>query len=287
MTIARMLLGRQFYDLQPSQRLKYRPGPPLRQRLDRRHADAFRGAAGAHGARVLGLVDAVHARALRLARHRRHRRVDRGIFLVFRREFAGSRRAAGAGRRAAGGRPGATHDAPAGAAMAHRGARRLHDWTVFTAHYPVFSSAGSSSSSARAATAAYQSRIDLKPPLLVGFFLAGLVIHGGLQGWWIIAGAREPVADAALSRLDAADGVQRQRADHLPGDARAEPRRPAEDRGRRRRRHRRRTDSDRQRAEPGRPGILGRFFDGAIRPAGLLLGAVPPTIVVIAAFQLC
>ncbi|MEX2045005.1 MAG: putative Na+/H+ antiporter, partial [Opitutus sp.] len=35
-------------------------------------------------------------------------------------------------------------------------------------------------------------KFDLKPPLLVGFFLAGLVIHGGLQGWWI-----EPV----LSRL--------------------------------------------------------------------------------------
>jgi hypothetical protein len=31
----------------------------------------------------------------------------------------------------------------------------------------------------------YQNRIDLKPPLLVGFFLAGLVVHGGLQGWWI------------------------------------------------------------------------------------------------------
>jgi hypothetical protein len=28
-------------------------------------------------------------------------------------------------------------------------------------------------------------RIELKAPLLVGFFLAGLVIHGGLQGWWI------------------------------------------------------------------------------------------------------
>lgn len=27
--------------------------------------------------------------------------------------------------------------------------------------------------------------MDLKPPLLVGFFLAGLVTHGGLQGWWI------------------------------------------------------------------------------------------------------
>jgi predicted cation transporter len=25
----------------------------------------------------------------------------------------------------------------------------------------------------------------MKTPLLVGFFLAGLVIHGGLQGWWI------------------------------------------------------------------------------------------------------
>ena len=35
------------------------------------------------------------------------------------------------------------------------------------------------------ATAAYQTEIDLKTPLLVGFFLAGLVIHGGLQAWWI------------------------------------------------------------------------------------------------------
>ena len=35
------------------------------------------------------------------------------------------------------------------------------------------------------ATSMYQSAIALKSPLLVGFFLAGLVIHGGLQGWWI------------------------------------------------------------------------------------------------------
>ena len=26
---------------------------------------------------------------------------------------------------------------------------------------------------------------SITSPLLVGFFLAGLVIHGGLQGWWI------------------------------------------------------------------------------------------------------
>ena len=31
----------------------------------------------------------------------------------------------------------------------------------------------------------YQNRISLIPAMLVGFFLAGLVIHGGLQGWWI------------------------------------------------------------------------------------------------------
>ncbi len=44
------------------------------------------------------------------------------------------------------------------------------------------------------ATAPHQSPIDLRAPLLVGFFLAGLVIHGAGQAWWI-----EPV----LSRLEA------------------------------------------------------------------------------------
>lgn len=31
----------------------------------------------------------------------------------------------------------------------------------------------------------YQSNFSVRPPMLVGFFLAGLVIHGGLQQWWI------------------------------------------------------------------------------------------------------
>jgi hypothetical protein len=35
------------------------------------------------------------------------------------------------------------------------------------------------------ATAHYQKKLDLRPPLLVCFFLAGLVVHGGLQAWWI------------------------------------------------------------------------------------------------------
>lgn len=35
------------------------------------------------------------------------------------------------------------------------------------------------------ATKHHQRGVSLKPALLVGFFLAGLVVHGGLQGWWI------------------------------------------------------------------------------------------------------
>ena len=35
------------------------------------------------------------------------------------------------------------------------------------------------------ATPQYQNRIQLQPAMLVGFFLAGLVIHGGVQAWWI------------------------------------------------------------------------------------------------------
>ncbi len=36
-----------------------------------------------------------------------------------------------------------------------------------------------------AATSDHQSTLNLRGPLLVGFFLAGLVVHGGLQSWWI------------------------------------------------------------------------------------------------------
>lgn len=35
------------------------------------------------------------------------------------------------------------------------------------------------------ATRHYQRQVSLRMPLLVGFFLAGLVIHGSFQGWWI------------------------------------------------------------------------------------------------------
>jgi hypothetical protein len=59
-------------------------------------------------------------------------------------------------------------------------------WTIVNAHHPplfilgMLFFLGFSQVSQN-----YQNRIELKPAMLVGFFLAGLVIHGGVQGWWI------------------------------------------------------------------------------------------------------
>jgi hypothetical protein len=59
-------------------------------------------------------------------------------------------------------------------------------WTVFNAHYPaLFISGFLFFLGVTRATSAYQERLELRTPLLVGFFLAGLVIHGRLQGWWL------------------------------------------------------------------------------------------------------
>lgn len=67
-------------------------------------------------------------------------------------------------------------------------------WTVFNSHTPAFFIGGFLFYLAfLQATEPHQDDTRLRPALLVGFFLAGLVVHGGLQGWWI-----EPV----LTRLD-------------------------------------------------------------------------------------
>jgi hypothetical protein len=66
-------------------------------------------------------------------------------------------------------------------------------WTVIVAHEPALFIGGFLFFVGfTLTTTAYQDVLDMRSPMLVGFFLAGLVIHGGLQGWWI-----EPV----LSRL--------------------------------------------------------------------------------------
>lgn len=59
-------------------------------------------------------------------------------------------------------------------------------WTVLTAHYAALVVLGFLFFLAFVqATERHQSRIRLRGPLLVGFFLAALVLHGGGQQWWI------------------------------------------------------------------------------------------------------
>ena len=59
-------------------------------------------------------------------------------------------------------------------------------WTVINSHHPVLFIGGFLFYVAfTQVTMAYQDELRLRGPLMVGFFLAGLVIHGTLQGWWI------------------------------------------------------------------------------------------------------
>ncbi len=59
-------------------------------------------------------------------------------------------------------------------------------WTIANAHYPaIFVSGMLFFIGFSHVTWPFQNNVNLKSPMLVGFFLGGLVIHGGLQGWWI------------------------------------------------------------------------------------------------------
>jgi hypothetical protein len=58
--------------------------------------------------------------------------------------------------------------------------------TVFSGHTPAFFVGAFLFFLAfQQATAPYQQPLELRAPILVGFFLAGLVIHGAGQQWWI------------------------------------------------------------------------------------------------------
>ena len=59
-------------------------------------------------------------------------------------------------------------------------------WTVLNSHYPALIISGLLFFLAFVtATGRHQSTVGLRSPMLVGFFLAALVIHGGCQQWWI------------------------------------------------------------------------------------------------------
>jgi hypothetical protein len=159
-------------------------------------------------------------------------------------------------------------------------------WTVVNAHYPVLFLGGFLFFLGFArATAVYQSRIDLRAPLLVGFFLGGLVIHGGLQAWWIapvlssltetplffgatvLTGFNDNALITYLStlvpNLDERLKVAVVEGAVTGGGLTVIANAP----------------------NPAGQALLSRFFDGAVAPLGLLAGALLPTLMAIIAFR--
>jgi len=59
-------------------------------------------------------------------------------------------------------------------------------WSVLNLHHPILCLGGLLFFLGfMKASGRYQSTLNLRAPLLVSFFLAGLVTHGTLQGWWL------------------------------------------------------------------------------------------------------
>jgi hypothetical protein len=160
-------------------------------------------------------------------------------------------------------------------------------WTVFNAHYPaMFVGAFLFFLGFTRATAAYQSRLDFKTPLLVGFFLAGLVIHGGLQGWWlapVLSSLSEGGAFWGATVLTAFNdnALITYLATLVPGLS----------------------DGFKlaivegavtgggltviaNAPNPAGQALLGRFFDDAVSPGRLFMSAIVPTLIAAAMFRM-
>jgi hypothetical protein len=288
MTISALLLARQFYDLQPSTRLKYATlgvlfvnvsiggtltpfaAPPVLMVARPWEWDI-----------AFMVVNFGWRAAISIA-------VSTAVYyLLFRRELAAlARRPSVADVESPEeGTPGTTlPPVPAWLVAVHVG---FMVWTVVNAHYPALFIGGFLFFLGVArATAVYQTRIELKTPLLVGFFLGGLVIHGGLQGWWIApvlsrlpelplflgATALTALNDNALItylatlvpslgdelKLAVVQGAV------VGGGLTVIANAP----------------------NPAGQALLARFFGGAISPAGLLAGALIPTVISAAIFRL-
>lgn len=183
MTIAALLLARQFYVLRPSPRLAYAT-------LGLLFVNISVGGTLTHFAAppVLMVAGAWKWDLVFMLTHFGWRAMT-GIviatltyYLVFRRELAalGEARSTAQSAAASDGDP---RPIPGWVTLVQL---VFMLWTVLMAHYPALFIAGFLFFLAFSqATAHHQGRLDLRPPLLVGFFLAGLVVHGGLQGWWI------------------------------------------------------------------------------------------------------
>lgn len=160
-------------------------------------------------------------------------------------------------------------------------------WTVFNAHYPALFLGGFLFFIGFArATSAYQSSLEIKTPLLVGFFLAGLVIHGGLQGWWIapVLGSLSEhplfLGSAALTAFNdnALIAYLATLVPHLDDQLKIAVVQGAVVGGG--------LTVIANAPNPAGQALLNRFFGGTISPAGLALGALVPTLIAAAVFRL-
>jgi hypothetical protein len=160
-------------------------------------------------------------------------------------------------------------------------------WTVFNAHYPALFIAGFLFFLGFArATAAYQTLTDIKTPLLVGFFLAGIVVHGGVQGWWIapvLSSLSETGLFWAATILTAFnDNALITKLATLVPDF-ADPFKIAVVGG---------AVSGggltviANAPNPAGQALLGRFFGESVNPLKLFIAAIAPTLIAAAAFRL-
>ena len=177
MTIAALLLAKQFYTLNPSSQLKYAT-------LGLLFVNISIGGTLTHFAAPPVLMVAakwgwdMKFMFLNFGWHAIAGIVMSNVayFLYFRRELLALRAAPVAD-------DGSDEPVPAWVTGVHL---LFLGFTVWAAHYPALFIGGFLFYLAFAqATAHHQAKLDLRGPLLVGFFLAGLVVHGGLQGWWI------------------------------------------------------------------------------------------------------
>jgi len=177
MTISALLLGKQFYDLKPSVKLMYAT-------LGLLFVNISIGGTLTHFAAppVLMVAHVWGWDMAYMATHFGWHAVS-GIvisnavyFLAFRKELLALKPADRSGEKP-------EHPVPAWVTAVHLA---FLGFTVWAAHEPLLFVVGFVVFLAFAqATARHQGKVALRSPLLVGFFLAGLVVHGGLQGWWI------------------------------------------------------------------------------------------------------
>lgn len=158
-------------------------------------------------------------------------------------------------------------------------------WTVYTAHYPVLFIGGFLFFLAfHMATAHHQNQVSMRSPMLVGFFLAGLVIHGGCQGWWI-APIIQTLPDAALMlgstvltafNDNAAITYLASQVDGISFSAKHAVVAGAVTGGG--------LTVIANAPNPAGQSILSKYFQGGVSPLYLFLGALIPTIIVYLCF---